>query len=355
MPKDNGSLPPVAEVIDLRSDTVTLPTDEMRRAMAEAAVGDDVYGEDPTVNALEARAAALMGTEAALFTASGTMSNLLAVLTHTRPGDEVILGAGSHIFLNEVGGAAALGGVMVHTVPDGPDGAMALEDIKAAIRPENIHFPRTTLLCLENTHNRCGGVVLSPQYTAAAVELAHRYGLAVHIDGARVFNAAVALGVPARELVKGADSVSFCLSKGLSAPVGSLLCGSGDFVRRARRWRKMVGGGMRQAGIIAAAGIVALDTMLERLTDDHENARRLAEGLAGVPGIVVRGSPPTNIVLFESELPVPGAGLRQAMEARGVRVGFLGGRDFRAVTHRMISAADVDLAVRRIAAAVVAP
>ena len=276
------------KIIDLRSDTVTHPTDAMRQAMFTAEVGDDVFGDDPTVNRLEAMAAQKMGKEAALFTASGTMSNLIAVLTHTQHGNEIILGSESHIFWYEVGGAAALGGVVMRTVPNDNNGQLALGDIEKAIRDKtNIHYPETTLLCLENTHNRCGGAVLTPEYTDSAVQLAHHHGLKVHLDGARIFNAAVALGVPVTELAGGADSVGFCLSKGLSAPIGSLLCGNKDFIDRARKRRKMLGGGMRQVGIIAAAGIVALETMIDRLAEDHANARKLAEGLRQINGITV--------------------------------------------------------------------
>jgi len=232
----------VLKIIDLRSDTVTHPTDEMRRAMAEAEVGDDVYGEDPTVNTLEKLAAEMMQKEAAVFTVSGTMSNLISVLAQTRRGDEIIVGSEAHVFWYEVGGASALGGVIVHTIPNTTDGRLEIEDLEKAIRSKNIHNPPSTLLCLENTHNRCGGAVLDVKYISAAAGLAHRHSLRVHIDGARIFNAAVALKVPASELVKDADSVSFCLSKGLSAPVGSLVCGDRDFIDRARKYRKMVGG-----------------------------------------------------------------------------------------------------------------
>ena len=246
------------KIIDLRSDTITLPTEEMRQAMYEAEVGDDVFGEDPTVNRLEELAAQMTGKEAALFTPSGTMSNLIAILTHTCPGDEILMGSEAHMFWYEVGGAAALGGVVMRTLPNDQDGRIDLGAVEAAIRPKNIHAPQTTLLCLENTHNRCGGAVLTPDYTSDIAGLAHRHGLSVHLDGARIFNAAVALDVPVSELVNATDTVSFCVSKGLSAPVGSLLCGSREFVEKARKWRKMVGGGMRQAGVIAAAGMVAL-------------------------------------------------------------------------------------------------
>ena len=340
------------KTIDLRSDTVTHPTEEMRRAMYQAEVGDDVYGEDPTVNALEKMAADMMGKEAALFTASGTMSNLIAVLSQTRRGDEIIVGSQAHTFMAEVGGASALGGVMVRTVPQRSRTArLPWPVIEGAIRGQNIHYPPTTLLCLENTHNMCGGAVLTAEYTAAAARLAHQHGVRVHIDGARIFNAAVALGVPASRLVKDADSVSFCLSKGLSAPVGSLLCGTAGFVQSARKYRKMVGGGMRQVGIIAAAGIVALNTMIDRLAEDHANARRLADGLSGIKGFTVtRHEVMTNIVMFELDASIPGPDLLRSAGARSVKLSHRGGQLFRAVTHRMVSTADVDEAVRIIAA-----
>jgi threonine aldolase len=338
------------KTIDLRSDTVTHPTAEMRAAMAVAQVGDDVYGEDPTINELETMSARLMGKEAALFTASGTMSNLLAVLTHTHRGQEIILGSEAHVFWYEVGGAAALGGVMVRTVQNEPNAEMKLDAIEAAIRTENIHYPPTSLLCLENTHNRCGGAVLSVDYMTAAADIAHHHGVKVHLDGARIFNAAIAIGVPASLLAGSVDSVSFCLSKGLSAPVGSLLCGSRDFINRARKYRKMVGGGMRQAGILAAAGIVALNTCIERLAEDHANARRLAVGLARIPGIAVSGTPATNIVMFQLLPPFKGTDLLREAAGRGVKLSPRGGELFRAVTHRMISSDDIDDALELIAA-----
>lgn len=337
------------KVIDLRSDTVTLPTEEMRRAMYEADLGDDVYGEDPTVNALERLAADMLQKEAALLTTSGTMSNLVAVLSQTHPGDEILLGSEAHMFWYEVGGASALGGVVMRTVPNDPSGRIDLDAIEESIRSSNIHFPRTTLLCLENTHNRCGGTVLSPEYTSEAASLAHKHGLRLHLDGARIFNAAIALDIPASELVKDVDSVCFCLSKGLSAPVGSLLCGTREFVDGARRWRKMVGGGMRQAGIIAAAGIVALRTMIDRLGEDHANARHLAQGLAQIPGLTItQNEVPTNIVMFDSPSNLSGLEFMRQMNNRSLKLGYRGGQKFRAVTHRMIDTADIDEALDRI-------
>lgn len=336
-------------VIDLRSDTVTHPTPEMRKAMFEAEVGDDVYGEDPTVNRLEVVAAKMMGKEAALFTTSGTQSNLIAVLSHTHHGDEIIVGDEAHIFWYEVGGASALGGVIMHTVPTDSHGYLDLNDIERAIRGKDIHYPQTGLVCLENTHNRCGGTVLTAAYTDEVCNLAHRRDLKVHLDGARIFNAAVALKVPASVLARSVDSVALCLSKGLGAPVGSLLCGSRDFVERARKFRKMLGGGMRQAGVIAAAGIVALETMVDRLVEDHANARRLADGLARIKGIkLAQDSIPTNIVMFHVLPPISPVEFARELDRAGVKVGLRDGRPFRAVTHWMVSSSDIDEALTRI-------
>jgi len=341
------------KIIDLRSDTITLPPEEMRQAMYQAETGDDVYREDPTVNRLEELAAHMMGKEASLFTPSGTMSNLIAVLTHTHHGDEILVGSEAHMFWYEVGGASALGGVVIRTVPNDQDGQMGPDAVEQAIRSANIHFPQTTLFCLENTHNRCGGAVLTPEYTSTITHLVHQHGLQVHLDGARIFNAAVALNVPTSELVRDADSVCLCISKGLSAPVGSLLCGTREFVDRARKWRKMVGGGMRQAGVIAAAGIVALQKMVGRLAEDHTNAQRLAYGLARIPGISIQPERvKTNIVAFQSPTTISGTEFIQRLDARGVKVGNRGGRTVRAVTHRMITTTDVDQALERIALSV---
>jgi threonine aldolase len=338
-------------VIDLRSDTITHPTSEMRKAMFEAEVGDDVYGEDPTVNRLEATAAEMMGKEAAVFTTSGSQSNLIAVLTHTRHGDEVIVGDEAHILWYEVGGAATLGGVILRTVPNDSSGRLSLDDIDRTIRGKDIHYPETTLLCLENTHNRCGGTVLTPDYTDEVCNLAHKRGLKVYLDGARIFNAAVALGVPACALAQNVDSVAVCLSKGLSAPVGSLLCGSKDFVKRARRFRKMLGGGMRQAGVIAAAGIVALETMVDRLAEDHANARRLARGLASIKGITLaQDDIPTNIVMFHLSPELSVVEFMEGLDRVGVKIGLRDGGPFRAVTHCMVSSSDIDEALARIEA-----
>jgi len=339
------------KVIDLRSDTVTHPTPEMRQAIFEAEVGDDVYREDPTVNRLEIMAAGIMGKEAALFTTSGTQSNLIAVLTHTNRGDEIIVGDEAHMLWYEVGGAAALGGVTLRTVPNDSCGRLNLDDIDQAIRAKDIHYPETRLLCLENTHNRCGGAILTIDYTDEVCNLAHTRGLKVHLDGARIFNAAIALGVPACALAQNSDSVALCLSKGLSAPVGSLLCGSKDFIERARKFRKMLGGGMRQAGIIAAAGIVALETMVDHLAEDHSNARRLAQGLASIEGIsLAQDDIPTNIVMFNLSHELSVVEFVEDLERAGVKVGLRDGRPFRAVTHRMVSSSDIDEALTRIEA-----
>jgi threonine aldolase len=333
--------------VDLRSDTVTHPTPAMRAAMAAAEVGDDVHGEDPTVNRLETMAALRMGKQAGLYVPSGTMGNLAALLAHCGRGDEVLLGDQAHTFVYEAGGSAALGGIHPRTLPNLPDGTLDLELLAAAVRPDDVHFPVTRLVCLENTHNRCGGAVLDEAYLAGVRALADRHGLAVHLDGARIFNAAVALGMPAERLARHADSVTFCLSKGLAAPVGSVLCGSEEFVHRARRARKILGGGMRQAGIIAAAGVVALEQMVDRLADDHANARRLAEGLAALPGILLDpNTVRTNIVIFELHRPdLSPQEMADRLEAVGVRLLAIGGARLRAVTHYEIQREDVDEAL----------
>jgi threonine aldolase len=325
--------------IDLRSDTVTLPTPKMREAMAAAVVGDDVYGEDPTINRLEEMSAGLMGKEAGVFVPTGTMGNLAAILAHCGRGDEIILGDKSHTFLFEAGGAAALGGVHPHLLPNQLDGTLLLDDIKEALRPDEIHHPISRLVLLENTHNRCGGVALTLEYTRAAGELAHQLGLLLHLDGARIFNAAAVLGVKAVELANPADSVTFCLSKGLSAPVGSVLCGSDEFITQARRMRKQLGGGMRQAGVLAAAGIVALETMVERLDEDHGRAKRLAQGLSTIQGLNLdTGTPYSNMVFLTltDKIPLSAGEVAQRLMQRGVRVGVVSGRCFRLVTHYMI-------------------
>ncbi len=332
--------------IDLRSDTVTLPTREMRQAMMEAEVGDDVYGEDPTVNRLQALAAELTGKEAALFVTSGTQGNMVSLLSHGGRGDEVIVGDRSHTYLYEQGGMAQLGGIHPRVIPNRPDGTLDPEDIVNAIRPNNIHFPRTRLVVLENTHNFCYGSPLTPEYTRTIGELVHERGLKLHIDGARIFNAAVALGVDVKELAAPADSITFCLSKGLSAPVGSVVCGSREFIEEAKRVRKVLGGGMRQAGVIAAAGIVALTQMVDRLAEDHANARRLAEGLTHIPGFEVELERiRTNIVYFDVVNGATAAEVAERAKEAGVLVLALGPYRIRAVTHYGIEAHHIDEAL----------
>lgn len=324
------------EMIDLRSDTVTHPTPEMRAAMANAKVGDDVYGEDPTVNRLQEIAAEKLGKEAGIFVASGTMGNLAAILAHCGRGDEVIMGKSSHTFLHEAGGISALGGVHSCQIANQPDGTLSLADITNAIREDDPHEPVTRLVTIENTQNACGGVPISVSYTRSVAGLCASNNLSLHIDGARLFNAAVVLGIDARELVGLADSVTICLSKGLCAPVGSVLCGSREFVARAHRVRKQLGGGMRQAGILAAAGIISLEKMVDRLEEDHTRARRLAEGLSTIPGIVLdNGTPYTNMVFLSIER---GSAIEVAKQLaqRNIWVGPIGSRRFRLVTHYWI-------------------
>ncbi len=333
-------------IIDLRSDTVTKPTPAMRKAMMEAEVGDDVFGEDPTVNRLEAMAAEIMGKEAALFVTSGTQGNLVSILAHCGRGDEAIVGDRSHTYLYEQGGMAQIGGVHPRVLPNRDDGTLDLDMVEAAIRPPNVHFPRSRLIVLENTHNACYGSPIPPDYIQDVAEIAHRHGLRLHIDGARIFNAAIALGVDVKDLVQPADSVMFCLSKGLSAPVGSLVCGSREFIEQARRVRKVLGGGMRQAGVIAAAGIVALTEMVDRLAEDHENAQRLARGLAQIPGIVIDVSKVrTNIVYFDVANGKTAPQLVECAKQQGVLFLARDLRSIRVVTHYGIEATDVDRAL----------
>ena len=337
------------DYIDLRSDTVTKPTPAMREAMENAPVGDDVYGEDPTVNRLQEMAAERLGKEAGLFVASGTMGNLVALLAQCNRGDEVILGDKAHTFLYEAGGISALGGIHSRQVYNQLDGTMSIKDIEAAIRPDDPHFPITRLISIENTHNRCGGVALSVEYTQAVGELARRHNLALHLDGARLFNAAAILNVPAIDLTKPVDSITFCLSKGLCAPVGSVVCGSKEFIKRAHRIRKMLGGGMRQVGILAAAGIVALDTLTDRLEEDSFRAQQLAAGLETVPGIILDpGTPYTNMVFCELDGSTQASSTQIAakLSAQGLRVGAVGDRRFRLVTHYWINDQDVEQAVK---------
>ena len=333
--------------VDLRSDTVTLPSEEMREAIYRAELGDDVFGEDPTVNRLERMAAQRVGKESALLVVSGTMGNLVSILARCGRGEEIILGDVSHTFLYEAGGISALGGIHPHTVRNQPDGTVRLEDIEAAIRADNVHFPRTRLICLENTHNRCGGAALTPAYMEAVAALARRHHLGVHLDGARVFNAAVALGVDVKELTQHVETLTFCLSKGLAAPVGSVICGPEEFIAEARRIRKVVGGGMRQAGVIAAAGIVALDEMIDRIQEDHENAARLARGINEIEGLSIDlARVQTNIVYFDvADDQKPAEEILARLASKGVKILKLGPRRFRAVTHYGITSADIDQVV----------
>ncbi len=332
-------------MIDLRSDTVTLPSPEMREVIAKAEVGDDVYGEDPSVNQLEAESAKLLGKEAALFVPSGTMGNLAAVLTHCERGSEIILGNKAHIFLNEAGGAAALGGIHSHTIPNQKDGTLNFEDIKNAIRYDDIHHPRTRLICLENTHNMCGGVALTAEYTKAVGGIARDHQLKLHLDGARIFNAAAALDVDPADLVQPADSVMFCLSKGLGAPVGSILCGDTEFIIKARRIRKMLGGGMRQAGLVAAAGFYALKNNISQLKEDQRRVRLLARGLVEVKGISLMDKiPPSNMVYLnlEPEVPFDAVQLKAKLKEQGILGGIEGERQIRLVTHLWITDEDIE-------------
>jgi threonine aldolase len=338
--------------LDFRSDTITQPTPAMRAAMATAPVGDDVFGEDPSVNEIQVEAARIFDKEAGLFVASGTQGNLLATLSLTRPGEEIIAEAGSHIANSEVGGAARLGGLTLRPLV-GHKGRLQPDQVANTIRPANVHFARTTLLAIENTHNSSGGTVLRPEEIAALAAVARAGGLKVHVDGARVFNAAIALGVAPAVLARDADTLTFCLSKGLSAPVGSVLVGSQAVIDEARRYRKMVGGGMRQAGVLAAAGLIALRSGVDRLADDHRRARRLAEGLAAIPGISIDlETVQTNIVRFDvGGLGYTTAAFAQALQPSGLRVsGGAGPGGVRMVTHRQIDDGSVDHALRTIAA-----
>jgi threonine aldolase len=334
-------------VIDLRSDTVTKPTPAMRQAMAEAEVGDDALGDDPTVQRLEAMAAERMGKEAGLFTASGTMANLVALLTHCGRAEEAIAGQLAHIVQAEVGGAAGVAGVNVRQAANDAQGRMDLDEIRGLIRPREGYFPRTAVICLENTHNYCNGSALPASYTAEVAAIAHEAGAALHIDGARIFNAASALETTPKELAKDAESVTFCLSKGLSAPMGSVICGSGEFIARARKNRRMVGGGLRQAGVVAAAGIVALEEMVDRLADDHANARYLAEGLATIPGVVVDPSVVQTNILFWHHSAIDTVRLNAELRQRGVLSTMVHGR-LRMLTHYGIERQDIDDALATI-------
>ena len=333
--------------VELRSDTFTLPNEAMRAAIAGAEMGDDVFGEDPSVNRLQEMAADITGQEAALFVPSGTMANLVSLLSHCGRGDEIYLGNRSHIFLYEAGGSAAVGGIQPHPLPNDEDGTLNLADLQNAVRSDNPHYPRSRLLCLENTHNMCWGSPLSLDYTRQAVSLAKDMGLKVHLDGARLFNAALAEGTTPKELASGFDSVSFCLSKGLGAPVGSLVCGSHEFIQKALRRRKQLGGGMRQAGVIAAAGIFALENMVERLADDHAMARRLAEGISTIQGLEIPLERVKTNILFCDVIDagVSAAHIAEQAAASDVRILPIGPRRLRMVTHYGLTMTDIDRAV----------
>lgn len=348
--------------IDLRSDTVTLPSPKMREAIARAELGDDVYGEDPTINRLQDLAAELTGKEAAIFVPSGTMGNLIAILTHVGRGQAVMVGDQSHIYHYEAGGASVLGGSPMCIIPNTKDGMLDLEQVRTNIADESdAHVAPTALICIENTHNRCGGAVLSKEQVEAISELAHTQSIRIHMDGARVFNAATALNIPVSELVKSVDSLMFCLSKGLSAPVGSMLVGDKEFIRQAHRTRKLLGGGMRQAGVLAAAGIVALEEMVDRLAEDHENSKLLAQGLADFPQIEIDPEHVvTNILYFtlrdeqQKEL-TAGQTILFVARAReqGVLLGHTGGGTIRAVTHYGVERQHIAMALTGIRRALI--
>jgi threonine aldolase len=334
--------------VDLRSDTVTKPTPEMREAMAEAEVGDDVYMDDPTVNALQRKAAEMLGKEDSLFVPSGTMGNLLALLVHCQRGDEVIVGDKSHVYMNEAGGMAALGGIHPRPIRNQADGTLALDEIRAAIQSEDVHHTITRLICIENTQNVCGGIPLTVEYTELVGRLAKDNNLLFHIDGARIFNAAAALNVDVKKLSAPADSVMFCLSKGLVAPVGSMLVGGKKFISRARHLRKMLGGGMRQAGVLAAAGLISLEKMTGRLGQDHARAKSMFEGLKQVRGLRLEASPSSNMIYFdlEKDVKLSEAQITDEMKKRGVLVDAAGPYRFRLVTHYWVDDAGVQQAIK---------
>ena len=339
---DNG-------VIDLRSDTVTRPTPEMRTAMADAKVGDDVYGDDPTVNELQDLAAELTGKDAGLFVPSGTMANLIAVLAHCQRGDEAVMGNLGHTFLHEVGGISALGGVFASIIPNQKDGTLLLEDIRGAYREEDIHHPESRLMIIENTQNACGGIPLSVEYMSSVGDLVHSLGIKMHVDGARIFNAAITLRTTAVKLAESADSIMFCLSKGLCAPVGSVLCGSAEFISRSRKIRKQLGGGMRQAGIIAASGLVALRSMIDRLEEDHVRAQKIADGLSGIPGIDFhKGMPQTNMVFIQlnQHARIKPKDFCGYFSDKDIHFSDSGPEQFRLVTHYWVDDDDVTRIIR---------
>lgn len=329
--------------IDLRSDTVTHPTEKMREAMYKAEVGDDVYKDDPTILALEEKAAKTLGKEAALFVPTGTMGNQVAILTHTNRGDEIILEENSHIFVYEVAGLAVLSGVQARQIR-GENGALKAEDVEKAIRGEDIHFPKTSLICMENTHNKAGGKIVPLDKMKAVYEVGEKHGIPIHLDGARIFNAAEGLNVDVKEIAQYADSIMFCLSKGLCAPVGSILVGSKEFIEKARKNRKILGGGMRQAGILAAAGMVALEDMTQRLGEDHKNAKVLAKGLEKIPGIKIKAnSVETNLVMLDiSGLGINGFELAEKLEKEDIKISGSKDGNLRFATHAYVTTEDVE-------------
>lgn len=333
-------------MVDLRSDTITKPTQEMREAMFKAEVGDDVYREDPTVNKLEEIAAEILGKEAALFVTSGTQGNQIAILAHARPGDEIILEAESHIFHYEAGAASALAGVQTRTIP-GYRGQMPIEEIRKAIRGEDIHLPRTAMIALENTHNRAGGAVLPPKHMSEVYHLAREKSIPIHLDGARLFNASIALRIDVKELTKYVDTVQVCLSKGLSAPMGSILAGPKDWIELARKWRKRLGGGMRQVGLMAAPGILALTNMVERLEEDHQHAKKLAKGLSDIKDIQVDvNNVETNIVLIDVEkLGVTAQEFVAELKRANILGSVFGEYLVRLTTHREITDNDINATI----------
>ncbi len=336
--------------IDLRSDTVTHPTPQMRDVMAKAPVGDDVYGEDPTINQLQNMAAEMLGKEAGLFVSSGTQGNIVSIFAHCGRGEEMIVGQDSHVFLSEGGNPSALGGVSTYTLQTQPDGTLDLDQIEAAIRAENDHYPRTRLVSLENTHANTGGQVLSVDYIDAVGELCKKYDLKLHIDGARIFNAATALNEDVARLVQAADSVTFCLSKGLCAPVGSIVVGDADFIYETKRIRKALGGGMRQAGIIASAGIIALEEMTQRLDEDHQTACQLAEGLATIPAIEINPTRTvTNFVMWRlrPDAPLTPAELIEKLDVDGIVIRMARGGVWRFVTHYWTKPEHIEIVIDR--------
>ncbi|MEX2426143.1 MAG: GntG family PLP-dependent aldolase [Thermomicrobiaceae bacterium] len=339
----------MTHILDLRGDWAARPTQEMRRAMADAEVGDDNSQEDPTVIKLEERSAELMGKEAGLFVPSGTMGNLVSIMALAPYGCEIIAGEQAHSMIYEVGGYAAIGGHPVRTVPNDRFGMMDPDAVRGAIRPDNIHFPTTGLLLLENTHNLRGGTVLSVEQMRELSTVAHDAGFPVHLDGSRIFNAAASLGVPARDVVADVDTLTFCLSKALAAPVGSMVVGSREQIDRARQARKLLGGGMRQAGVIAAAGFVALETMIDRIPEDHANARKLAYGLADIPGFTVDlETVQSNLVFADLSEGKTGPEIGAALEQNGVRINVFGPERIRFALHYEISSADVDQVIDQV-------